>query len=92
MTLNSKCHSCNREYPSVHDSENNGWLDISTAPKDGTQILVYSIWSKNFPITAFWSKKYNDFIIFEKGHTGLVILEPLSHWQSLPQPPEGNWK
>lgn len=61
--------------------ERHEWRDISTAPKDGTWVLIYSpLVSINlYPMTAFW----ND------GWMSVVALEafPATHWMPLPTPP-----
>lgn len=68
------------------------WMDISTAPKDGTEILVYEKYE-----TRFGSNEYDYYIqIAYWGNYGWRIdaFTPPSgsdptHWMPLPEPPKG---
>lgn len=61
-----------------------GWLDISTAPKDGTRILVTT---KSDHIMIVWYEEnfgMNGWV----SYPGAYGCEP-THWQPLPTPPHG---
>ena len=58
-----------------------GWRPIETAPKDGTNILVYS---KGRIISACWSIAMEDWAEVLHGYT----MFPPTHWQPLPKPPQ----
>jgi uncharacterized protein (DUF2237 family) len=58
------------------------WQDISTAPKDGTRILLYRPGNGWCVVIAWWSESagaYGDYAGFFKDAT---------HWMPLPSPPE----
>jgi len=69
------------------------WQDISSAPKDGTKILmgkssvVKSDWLE--AVGSYWGKRgnttYNSFVRTMSG--GTQDFKP-SHWTPLPQPPQ----
>lgn len=66
------------------------WQPISTAPKDGTRVLVYptltvAMWRsyRNDGDDAGWS----DGLVKSWAYEEITELEP-THWQSLPAPPE----
>lgn len=63
----------------------NAWKDISTAPKDGTPILVCV--SGCWPDTVAWNAKQE---AWEEGDGSFSTLDdwPLTHWMPLPEPPE----
>ena len=66
--------------------QNTGWRDISTAPKDGTVVLVREddgcIYSASFcPIGQSWKLADQD------GSRWYDDLERVKHWQPLPPPP-----
>ena len=57
-----------------------GWQDISTAPKDGTPILVAD--SGPYAFVVEWSSRFRGWYGADKW-----IWEP-THWQPLPAPPK----
>lgn len=57
------------------------WQPIETAPKDGTEILVYS---DGRVISTFWSFCAEDWVDVLRGYT---MRDP-THWMSLPEPPK----
>lgn len=57
------------------------WQPIETAPRDGTQILVYT--ALGFMETVQWDLYYQKFV---DGHTEFEV-EWLTHWMPLPNPP-----
>ena len=66
-----------------------GWRDISTAPRDGTWILIYYKDSVHFPIQ---SAKFTDFGAWETTHAYEECQEyPMpTHWIPLPLPPKNS--
>lgn len=62
------------------------WRDISTAPRDGTEIIVYGVckFEGAYMITAAYREDKGMFMCGCKtvGHS------LLTHWQPLPQPPK----
>jgi len=66
------------------------WQPIETAPKDGTEILV---WRKPIRVVAQWVKKDQSFGV-EDSWTFLTEAEGYdsdyrpTHWMPLPLPPE----
>lgn len=66
--------------------QNTGWRDISTAPLDGTVVLVRDdcgcVYSANFcPLEQSWKLADQD------GWRWCDDLEQVIHWQPLPPPP-----
>lgn len=64
------------------------WQPISTAPKDGTWMLM---WSEHWrdggkptmkPVIAMWSRFGNCFVDYDSS-----IYMP-THWMALPEPPK----
>ncbi len=73
------------------------WQPIETAPKDGTNILVYDPPSEYYSggiFIVFWDREYKRssktwcVICSEDGETGswATISHP-THWMPLPEPP-----
>ena len=70
------------------------WQDISTAPRDGTKILL---WLKSPYSTVEKAGYYEPWDVWLSGHLpsdpdlhepyGIGSLVP-THWQPLPEPPE----
>jgi hypothetical protein len=60
------------------------WQPIETAPKDGTEILV---WRKGwlYPHNALW-QEFDEGGSFENPFTD-DFMDPPSHWMPLPAPP-----
>lgn len=73
-----------------------GWLDIASAPKDGTTILAWSDYNLE-PATVHWNEhrkcwravwEQNEVIENETDFgTSYKEADPLTHWQPLPSPP-----
>ena len=66
----------------------NGWQDISSAPRDGTEIIVHA---KDRPFgesltVVFWDEKLG-WLFFDDGDFQMSIDDTLTHWQPLPTPP-----
>lgn len=69
----------------------NNWPPINTAPKDGTEILL---WTHAGIIQASWD--WHDWGYFPvyptyDGIGGVALSSKPTHWQPLPEPPEGFW-
>lgn len=67
------------------------WQPIGTAPKDGTEILLYRKWEEDkWPerISAYWNEDVGAWIVaggeFEQLYINAV---PFTHWMPLPDPP-----
>lgn len=73
-----------------------GWQPIETAPKDGSEILVYGghydsdLNSKpdeeESGVSHVWASKSEAFSICGSCYYGAYILNP-THWMPLPPPP-----
>ena len=66
------------------------WQPMSTAPRDGTRVLVWSPTEGAYHVLSFdsapppgWMSQDGDYVVFED-------QEPLSHWLPLPAPPTTN--
>lgn len=69
--------------------ENNGWLPIETAPKDGTKIILFGTSRSPIGVSPQWKTEN---LVGEGCFTAGIwqfkgIGEP-THWQPLPKPPE----
>lgn len=66
------------------------WQDISTAPKDGTEILVYFTEHESKIGNILTAKYQNEYWIDPNIVSPIVrLFEPfLTHWMPLPNPPE----
>lgn len=77
-------------YPEMYDRlceyiarvENGGWLPIETAPKDGSNIILWAKYG-DLPLVGRYSKTYDEWL--EAGGTGYKFTP--THWQPLPQTP-----
>lgn len=56
----------------------NGWQPIETAPKDGTQLLLWS----NRPTVGAYGQRYQNWFTIPGEYT----CRP-THWMPLPEPP-----
>ena len=70
-----------------------GWRDISSAPKDGTPVLLFLPPTPNFDAsmtTGVWHKLYEDWQLCETGgYAEDADVHPRpTHWQPLPEPPK----
>lgn len=70
------------------------WQPIETAPRDGTNILVW--WSAEFhcPVVAHYADKYENSGIGWKitGWGNVISRSSPTHWMHLPQPPKEDAK
>ena len=76
-----------KELLNQSDSTQLEWLDIESAPKDGTNILITNKANDTFVChyrEGFW---YSDF--YDGYDYGYLFYEP-THWRPLPKLPEGN--
>ena len=96
-SVREKAHACVTAY--LASMQGKGWRDISTAPKDGTWVLVGfpSAGGEQFiQSVARWRDDIDDpgFPAWFDGSVGnwgmeyYLALKP-SHWQPLPPPPAG---
>ena len=67
-----------------------GWQPMTTAPRDGTRVLVWSATERTYHVLSFdstpppgWMSQDGDYVVFED-------QEPLSHWTALPTPPRSS--
>lgn len=60
------------------------WRPIGTAPKDGTRVLLWPVWSDGLPDAGWWEVRPRS-----SGwvHVYGRVLEKPTHWQPLPEPP-----
>ena len=68
-----------------------GWMPISSAPKDGTEILAYEPPRHNDPslyAVVHWSADYDDEVFPWRTTESTRYAEVFTHWQPLPSPPE----
>lgn len=68
-----------------------GWRPIATAPKDGTDILLWEKWG-DVPFVGFWHAEgrwsYRSDHLYVNGDASLdPNWNDLTHWQPLPAPP-----
>jgi hypothetical protein len=77
------------------DKRNTEWFDISTAPKDGTKILVYTVHDE-IELSCWFESRMDQYEESGDGlyrkidklmHEGWNSNTP-THWQPLPSPPE----
>lgn len=63
---------------------NDNWQPIETAPKDGSQILLYGRVDSDraFRHIGFWSERWNDWLDMT------MSFSVPTHWMPLPAPPE----
>jgi hypothetical protein len=64
------------------------WQPIETAPKDGSEVLLYvrgvSGYDHNTTVSAFWGEiDWKD-----NAHAGCTVYGDITHWMPLPDPPE----
>lgn len=70
------------------------WQDISTAPKDGTSVLIYTLlplWKTNLPgsaITASWREGCWVIGALSDGTIVSVPEDKVTNWQLLPEAPK----
>ncbi len=60
------------------------WLDIETAPKDGTRVLVFENFAVKTVCGARWVGSPHDVWIADTGS----YLRRASHWMPIPAPPD----
>jgi hypothetical protein len=67
---------------SIRTDGNAGWQPIETAPKDGTDMLVYQ--NGCFDVASVWWIDDNGDAVWFNGD---VVVYP-THWMPLPDPPD----
>jgi hypothetical protein len=67
-----------------------GWQPIESAPRDGTNILVWWPAQMHCPVTAHWNTgKWSDAGIgWKLTGWGMAMQTEPTHWMPLPLPPE----
>lgn len=91
MALNAKLTSPNSEAVynqamKILDNEFNSWQPIETAPKDGTNILVFAIhpYEDSYITVCAYCQNYKVFM-----YNGMTVGHAyLTHWMPLPEPPK----
>ena len=70
------------------------WRQIETAPKDGTDIMVYfelpdlsKDWMRS--VFVYWSKREERWNYSGRAASGYSKCYEPTHWKPLPPPPEG---
>jgi len=64
-----------------------GWQPIETAPKDGTEIIVW--WPEiGHPYITKWTRFINGNLYRDGWHCGIWEVERPTHWMPLPKPPK----
>lgn len=71
-----------------------GWRPIETAPKDGTDILLWEKWG-DVPFVGFWHAEgrwsYRSDHLYVNGDASLdPNWNDLTHWMPLPAPPDSD--
>lgn len=69
------------------EGEPRGWRPIETAPKDGTPILAYPVWSNWKVAEVVWHEMVRTPGRWES--RGLAVRCEPTHWMPLPTPPAG---
>lgn len=64
----------------------NQWQEISTAPKDGDRILVFTGCRAEYAVVE-WDEDDKAFITDYLGKGGYQMVLSATHWQPLPSPP-----
>lgn len=62
------------------------WQDISTAPKDGTRVLLTD--GLNTASVGFWRRTYEEWHPNEMTEINWWRMQPPTHWMPLPKPPK----
>lgn len=63
------------------------WQPIDTAPKDGTQILVWPYWSSRSPTQVYWRDLQRKPGRWEITPSHYCAGADPTHWMPLPAPP-----
>ena len=63
------------------------WLPIATAPRDGTEILV---WTGRAVVAAIWMSRDGDYPTWWPSHAGALWSADVTHWLPLPPPPNAH--
>jgi hypothetical protein len=65
------------------------WQPIETAPKDGTEVLLWIKGDEESPRKGRWEERLD----LRRGHKWCVAYgwceDTPTHWMPLPEPPEG---
>lgn len=65
------------------------WRDISTAPRDGTPILIGCSKPGFYPRSCWWSDYFDSWVVREdEGSATYLHSEYVTHWMPLPDPPD----
>jgi hypothetical protein len=64
-----------------------GWRDISTAPKDGTKIILYPFMQSNKIFVGYFTDLYDSGVWYATEHGHLNGMLKPTHWQPLPAAP-----
>lgn len=65
-------------------TQDGGWRDISTAPRNGTMILLWWPYWRNHAVIGYW--RLDEW----QSHVRLSLDVPNpTHWMPLPEPPSG---
>jgi hypothetical protein len=77
-------HRCFVEYKPTHGE----WLPIETAPKDGTEVLVYGLdYDEQVIAIVEWDATNG---VYSRGPMGdYFSFDEPTHWMPLPAPPTG---
>jgi hypothetical protein len=68
------------------EPEPQGWQSIETAPRDGTQILIWIVGIEPRPRIAYWADRGMEYGWFGLQSQHLLGV-PVTHWMPLPVPP-----
>ncbi len=63
------------------------WLPIETAPRDGTDALIYVAATRE-QFVAYWRAEMQAFVIAPDSRGGWIGLKTPTHWMPLPAPPQ----
>lgn len=61
------------------------WLPIDTAPKDGTDILLYD---GDTMVICRWNERRKEWVDSWNQTEFETDVEPVTHWMPLPEPPK----
>jgi hypothetical protein len=65
----------------------NGWMPVSTAPRDGTMVLLWAEWQNGpaGPAIGLWDERRK--VWNRLGSTRAIARRIVTHWASLPGEP-----
>jgi hypothetical protein len=78
----------------VHEQKNRaiagekaeGWRPIATAPKDGTEVLIF-VPGSGEQFVAYWNKRFEAWLYAATSSGVRVFTKEATHWMPLPTPP-----